>query len=111
MYLCNAAIFRAADSASRRAPSHQGPHVFPSREIATTRSSIALDDSAPGRENARELVRRNHLELRVRAIGRLLVRAPPAKLRGVPKACILHVIVRDLYDQLGTERLPREVLV
>src|SRR5262249_50293284 len=50
-------------------------------------------------------------ELRVRAILRRFVRAPSTKLRRVTKARSLHVIVRDLHDELGAEWLPREVLV
>src|SRR6266404_3273663 len=52
-------------------------------------------------ENSRELVRRHHLELIVRAIARTLVVAPTAKLRGMPKTITLHVIVGNLHDQLG----------
>ena len=39
------------------------------------------------RKICRQLLRRHHLELRERAVGRTLVRAPPAKLRRVPEAC------------------------
>src|ERR1043166_1026318 len=46
----------------------------------------------------------------VRAVARFLVRAPPAKLRGVAKAISLHVVVSDFDDQLGAQRLPRQIL-
>src|SRR5213076_2966119 len=39
-----------------------------------------------------------------------LVASPPAELRRVAKAAPLHVIVRDLDDELGAERLPRQIL-
>ena len=58
------------------------------------------------REDLRQLVRRHDLQLIERALVRTLVGAPPAELRRVSKAIPLHVIVRDLNHQLGTERLP-----
>src|SRR5262245_12007028 len=65
---------------------------------------------ATGREDRRQLVRRDHLELRVAALARGLVRTPPPELRGVAEAPALHVVVRDLDHQLRPERLPREIL-
>src|SRR5688572_22878142 len=65
---------------------------------------------AAGSENLGELLRWNDLELSVCAIVRLLVRAPSAKLRGVPEAAALHVVVCDFNHQLGTQRFPREIL-
>src|ERR1700746_1747033 len=53
---------------------------------------------------------RNDFELGIRAVARLLVRAPSAKLRCVTEAVALHVVVGDFDDQFGTERLPRQVL-
>ena len=35
---------------------------------------------------------------------------PAAELRGVAKATPLHVVVRDLRDELGANRLPRQIL-
>ena len=58
----------------------------------------------------RQLLRRNDFELGVRAVARLLVRAPPAKLRRVTEAAALHVLVSDFDHQFGTQRLPRQVL-
>src|SRR4051812_15530726 len=81
-------------SFERRRVSH---HVIGGRESAA-------------REDRRELLRRDDLELRVRAIARRFVRPPAPKLRRVTKACTLHVIVRDLRDELRAKRLPREVL-
>ena len=64
----------------------------------------------PAGKNRHQLLRRNHLELRERTIARALVVAPPAKMRRVPKAISLHVIVCDLDDELGSQRLPRQIL-
>src|SRR5262245_17810888 len=62
------------------------------------------------REDRGELVRRDDFELRVGAVGRLLVGAPAPEVRDVAEARALHVIVRDLDDELGTQRLPRQAL-
>src|SRR5207249_5846772 len=61
-------------------------------------------------ENHRQLFWRNDFELVIGAVAWLLVRAPPAKLRRVTEAVALHVVISDFDDQLGTERLPRQVL-
>ena len=53
-------------------------------------------------ENHRQLFGRNDFELGIRAVARLLVRAPPAKLRCVTEAVALHVVVSDFDDQFGT---------
>ena len=58
-------------------------------------------------ENRFELVRRDDLKLRVGAIARLLVGAPPSELRHVTEAGALHMLVRDFHNYLGPERLPR----
>ena len=44
------------------------------------------------------------------AVARLFVDTPPAKLRHVPEASALHVLVRDFDHQLGPQRLPRQIL-
>src|SRR5687768_5627360 len=61
-------------------------------------------------KNLLELVGRYDLQLFEGAIARSLVVSPPTKLGGVTKAISLHVIVRDLNDKLGTQRLPRLIL-
>src|SRR5215831_13780430 len=66
--------------------------------------------SATSGENHRQLFGRNNFELGIRAVARLLVRAPPAKLRCVTEAVALHVVVSDFDDQFRTQRLPRQVL-
>src|SRR5579871_2733838 len=70
---------------------------------------VALKLATSG-ENRLQLMRRHDLQLRVGAIGRLLVRAPSAKVRHVAEAGTLHVLVGDFGNQFGTDRLPREVL-
>src|SRR2546423_15012005 len=40
----------------------------------------------------------------------LLVAPPATKLRSVTKTVALHVVVRDLHHELGTNRLPRQIL-
>src|SRR5436190_2887129 len=62
-----------------------------------------------GAEDALELVGGRHLELIVTAIVWPLVRPPAQELRGVAEARALHVIVRDLTDSLGSQRLPAQV--
>src|SRR6185369_5790382 len=76
---------------------------------AVTDDTIRLRALSPRRENLRQLLRRNHLELLVGAILWLLVRTPATELRGVTEAIALHVIVRNLEHQLGTNRLPRQI--
>src|SRR5690349_23169701 len=49
--------------------------------------------SASVREDLRQFLRRNHLELRVCAICGFLIRTPAAELGGVAEAIALHVIV------------------
>ena len=61
-------------------------------------------------EDLAQLVRRGLLELVVAAVGRRLVRAPALERRRVPEAVALEVVVGDLGDALGAERLPRQVL-
>src|SRR3954470_21899761 len=61
-------------------------------------------------EDARDLQRDAHLELVVAAVARGLVRPPALEVRRVAEAIALHVIVRDLGDELDAERLPREIL-
>src|SRR4051812_20583508 len=62
------------------------------------------------REDFGQLLRCDDLELREGAVARLLVGAPPSKLRGVPETTALHVVVGNLDHQLRTQRLPRKVL-
>ena len=61
-------------------------------------------------EDPRDLEGRGLLELVVAAVGRRLVRAPALERRPVAEAITLEVVVGDLGDALGAERLPREVL-
>src|SRR5690606_32491780 len=61
-------------------------------------------------EDCRQLGRRGHLELVVGALGGGLVVAPPGEPGGVAEAHARQVLVADLDDTLGPERLPRQVL-
>src|SRR5580704_13995066 len=65
--------------------------------------------STPAGENLHQLLRWNHLKLRVRAIARLLICAPPAKLGHVTEAGALHMLVSDFDHQFGSKRFPRQV--
>src|SRR5579864_685217 len=67
-------------------------------------------DSATLRENRCQLLRRNHLKLRIRAVAGLLVLAPSAELRRVAEPVSLHVVVSDFHDQFGAQGFPRQVL-
>src|SRR2546423_9851777 len=78
------------------------------RKCATSNLRPAL--LSPGREDLTQLLRRDYLELLVRAIPRLLVRAPATELRGVTEAIALHVLVRNLQHHLRTNWLPRKIL-
>src|SRR5436190_17376231 len=61
-------------------------------------------------KNLFQLIRRRNFELVISAIGRLLVRTPPQKVRGVTESRALHVVVRHFADALDAQRLPAEIL-
>src|SRR5579871_4942723 len=67
-------------------------------------------DLAAARENFCELLRRNYLELCIRAIAGLLVGPPPAEVRHVTEAASLHVLVSDFHNQFGPQGLPGQIL-
>src|SRR5262245_55949279 len=71
---------------------------------------ILIRRSACATKNRHQLLRWNHFELGIGAIGGLLVRAPSAKARHMTEACALHVFVSDFDHQLGPQRLPGQVL-
>src|ERR1700722_10722263 len=56
-----------------------------------------------------QFLRRNHFELRISAIARLLIGAPSAELRHVTESVSLHVLVRNLHYEFGSQRFPRQV--
>ncbi len=62
------------------------------------------------RKDRHQLLRRHHLELRIRAITRPLIHSPPPKLSHMPKPAPLHMLIRHLHHQLRTQRLPRQIL-
>src|SRR5437870_2711 len=68
------------------------------------------ENSAAAGKDRHQLLRRNHFELGIRAVARLLIGAPPSKVRKVAEAGALHVFVGDFDHQLGPQRLPRQVL-
>src|SRR5437773_10933544 len=59
---------------------------------------------------SRQVGRRRSLQLVVAAVFRPLVRTPAHELRAVAEAVSLHVVVGNLDDALGPERLPAQVL-
>src|SRR5271168_1924892 len=61
-------------------------------------------------ENRSQLVRRNDFKLRVSAIARLLVGPPLPELRHMTESSPLHMLVCNFDYQLGSERLPRQIL-
>src|SRR5467141_630372 len=67
-------------------------------------------ESATVRENRGQLLRRNHFELGIGAVGRLLIHSPSAKLRGMAKAASLHVVVSNFEHELGPQWFPGQVL-
>jgi len=79
----------------------------PARPLSSAkRRERRMTQPLPSREDRRQLVGRHDLELRERAVVRPLVGAPATKLRRMPKAAALHVIVRDFDHQLRAKRLP-----
>src|SRR5215510_11077102 len=68
---------------------------------------MALSTAA---KNLLEFLRRHNLKLIIRTVFRPLVFAPSSKLRSVTEATTLHVVVRDLDYQLGSQRLPGQIL-
>ena len=100
-------ITARASARSRAAPR-------PSTRSAATRPRSARE-TAPiaarlPAEHAAQLHGDGRLELRVRAGPRIAVGPPPHEPCGVAEPVPLEVLVRDLGDQLGTQRLPRQVL-
>ena len=71
-------------------------------------SAVAPPDVS--RENRFQLVRRNDFKLRVGAIARLLVGPPLPELRHMTESRPLHMLVCNFDYQLGSERLPRQIL-
>src|SRR5947199_208870 len=72
--------------------------------------SLVRARARAGAEDSLELVGRRDLQLIVAAVLGTLVEAPAHELRGVPEARALHVVVGDLADALGTQRLPAQIL-
>src|SRR5215510_14983334 len=66
------------------------------------RFKSTLRSSAAARKNCGQLFWWNDFELLICAVTRLLVRAPPAKLRRVTEAVALHVVVSDFDYEFGT---------
>src|SRR5712671_1176288 len=64
----------------------------------------------PRGENPGQLHCGDFFQLVVAAGARVLVRAPALEVRGVAEAVALQVIVSDLADARGAERLPAQVL-
>src|SRR5579864_4783091 len=62
------------------------------------------EGSAAPSKNLHQLLRRNNFELSVSAVTRLLVGAPPAKLRHVTEPGPLHVLVSDFHHKFGPQR-------
>src|SRR3989442_10412863 len=96
---------------------HASPHGERTRRRGTAGPrlrAMARTGTCPARvtraEDALQLVGRRDLQLLVAAGLRALVGAPAHELRGMPEASPLHVVVRDLADALGPDRLPGQVL-
>src|SRR4051794_30163262 len=66
--------------------------------------------ASTGMQDVTDRVLQRSLELVVGARRRFPVGAPPAELGGVAKPVPLHVVVRDLDDELRPQRLERHVL-
>src|ERR1700685_2900886 len=74
------------------------------------RKASAKTILAAAREDGRQFVRCVHFELRVGAIARLLVRPPSSKVRHVPEARALHMLVGHFHYELSSYRLPGKIL-
>ena len=70
--------------------------------LARFEAASEIANSATATEDLCQLLRRDNFELGIGAVARLLVRAPPSKLRYVTEAAALHVVVSDFDHQLGT---------
>src|SRR5262245_21855842 len=57
-----------------------------------------------------QFLRWNDFKLRVGTVGRLFIRTPSSKLRGMTEPVSLHGIVRDFNHEFGPERFPPQVL-
>src|SRR5579871_1252786 len=66
--------------------------------------------SPPARKDLSQLLRRHHLQLRIRTILRPLVRPPSPEVSHVPKPPSLHMFIGDLRHKLRSQRLPRQIL-
>src|SRR5258708_6902458 len=93
-----ASFSRLANMRGKASPSAYFPK---SLQIITQRSFSEVQ------KDGFQLVRRDDFKLRVGAIARLAVGAPPPELRHMTEARALHVLVRDFDYQLCSERLPR----
>src|SRR6516165_2095542 len=73
-------------------------------------SEVILRTLAACGKNLSQFLRRDHLKLRIAAVLRRLVFSPAPKLCGVTKTLPLHVVVRNLHNQLRPQRFPRQIL-
>src|SRR6185369_16035984 len=64
----------------------------------------------PRLEDQLDFMRRHDLQLLISAVAWLLITSPPSKLRRVPEAIALHVLVSNLNHKLNSQRLPRQIL-
>ena len=94
----------------RTRPAEEAARSATTTPWARRASSGRRARSAARAEDALQLVGRRHLELIVAAVLGRLVGAPAHELRGVAEAVALHVVVGDLADALGAQRLPAQVL-
>src|ERR1700733_13445512 len=67
-------------------------------------------DSAATRKNLHQFLRGYYFELSISAVTRRFIHAPSSKLCRMSKPGALHMLISDLYHQLGAQRLPRQVL-
>src|SRR6267378_436476 len=77
-----------------------------SRRLQTTTSEHVWRASSAAGENRGQLLGGNHFELRISAVARLLIHAPPPEMRHVPEAKALHVLVSDLGHQFRPQGFP-----
>src|SRR5688572_27364698 len=81
-----------------------------SRSSGRSITEAVTGSDLPSPEDLRQLERRGHLELVVRARARRLVGPPALELRRVAEPRPLHVIEGDLAHPLDPDRHPAEIL-
>src|SRR5215471_5274347 len=92
---------------------HPIPMMTPRESFAQRTKSERLrrkaESLSASGKNLSQFLRWYHFELRISTVRRFLVCPPTPKLCCVTKTIALHVVVRNLNNQFGPQRFPRQV--